>query len=201
MSARDPIEMVEIAGGGEVDDRDDGHRMPGFQARGYGQTGGPDEQRARFNSLPFFGQLGVSVRPAITRSLFALSFAQKNGGRALLALFDKALTHATATEAGETRLYAAGKTSVCIRLLGGRIEIRVGDAANEIQLGPDATGYAGKNVARVDDEVSVGTLAGTAPPGGGPVTFTFTPVGGAPVVGATATITAKIAAGAPKVKA
>lgn len=40
-----------------------------------------------------------------------------------------------------------------------------------------------KGAARINDPVNVGTLSGTAPPGGGPVTFTYSPANGsAPLV-------------------
>lgn len=42
---------------------------------------------------------------------------------------------------------------------------------------------AARGVARVGDTGSGGSLSGTAPPGGGPVTFVYTPPGGAPGAG------------------
>lgn len=59
-----------------------------------------------------------------------------------------------------------------------------------------------KKVARVDDTVDFGTLSGTAPSGGGPVTFTWTPPGGGtPVVGVSINPIGKITSGAAKLKA
>lgn len=58
-----------------------------------------------------------------------------------------------------------------------------------------------KAVARVDDTVDCGTLSGTAPGGGGPVTFTYTPPGGAPVVSTTVSLSGKITSGNTKFKA
>lgn len=73
-----------------------------------------------------------------------------------------------------------------------RVEI---NAATTIALGGDARG-----VARADDTVSCGTLAGTSPPGGGPITFTFTPSSGAPSAGPTVTIAGKITSASAKLK-
>lgn len=57
-------------------------------------------------------------------------------------------------------------------------------------------------VARQTDPVGCGTLSGTAPGGGGPVTFTFTPQGGGvPVVGTSVALPGKITGGAAGFKA
>lgn len=77
-----------------------------------------------------------------------------------------------------------------------RIEIKPSGGMN---LGAGAT----KGVARQQDSVDAGTLSGTAPPGGGPVTFTYVPSGGGPpVVGVTALLTGgKITSASGSVKA
>lgn len=59
-----------------------------------------------------------------------------------------------------------------------------------------------KSVARVDDEVDCGTLTATAPSGGGPVVFTWTPANGdPPVVGASLPIIGYVRTGNDKLKA
>lgn len=55
-------------------------------------------------------------------------------------------------------------------------------------------------VARDTDPVVIGTLSGVAPGGGGAVIFTFTPAGGAPAAGATATLSGQISDGATRFK-
>lgn len=61
-------------------------------------------------------------------------------------------------------------------------------------------GSGDKPVARVDDSVACGTVTATAPPGGGPVQFIYTPQGGAPMAPSTTlTITGKITSGSPRI--
>lgn len=172
-----------------------------LQLRGLGAEGDDDTRTERVDNARTLAQLGVAVLPGARRALRALGW-RDGDDVTVLKLWAEDVTHDPALAGGETRVFADGQPKVCIRLLGGFIEVRVGVPDNELRLGVDATGYAGKSVARVDDEVLVGTLSGTAPPGGGPVAFIFTPAGGAPGgAGPTATITAKVGAGAPKVKA
>jgi hypothetical protein len=51
---------------------------------------------------------------------------------------------------------------------------------------------ATKAIALVDDAIAAGTLTATAPPGGGPVTFTYTPPGGSPSVGTSIVLSGKV---------
>lgn len=80
--------------------------------------------------------------------------------------------------------------------LNGAAPDRIEINAAIIALGGDA-----KGVARLDDSVGCGTLTATSTPGGGPVTFVYTPRGGAPLPpNAAVTITGKITSASAKVK-
>lgn len=191
------LRLFEIAAGGA---RSAVHRLQSYQTRGHGQTG-DDAGSERDDDVPFVGQpIGFASRPIVRRGLRALGLVGDDDSVSLLAMIDRAVSHATDVGEGEARVYSPQTPAVCVRLLDGLIEIRI-NATGELRLAPDAGDYAGKSVARVDDAVNVGTLTGTAPPGGGAVVFTFTPAGGSPVVNATASLTGKVAAGAAKVKA
>lgn len=145
------LRVLEVAEGSDLGGA---NGLPAFQTRGHGTTGAPDAERERDNDVPFLGQLGIAVRPIVRRSLRALGYVDRGTDETrILALFDRAIAHATAVASGETRVYATGAPKVCVRLLGGLIEIRV-DTGGELRLAPDATGYQGKSVARVDDNVN-----------------------------------------------
>lgn len=76
----------------------------------------------------------------------------------------------------------------------GNLRIEITDS--DVQLGSGAS----KGVAREDDSVDIGTLAGVAATGGA-VTFTFTPAGGSPQSGLTVTLAGSIAEGSVHIKA
>lgn len=94
--------------------------------------------------------------------------------------------------AGMAHTFPAGASGV-----GARVRLRFQDAsprgayASDVDQDPNAT----HAIALVADNVTIGTLAIVAPAGtlGGPCTITFTPTGGTPSVGPTATLTGVIA--------
>jgi hypothetical protein len=81
------------------------------------------------------------------------------------------------------------------------VELFESASATKIEITANEIIFNGgtKEVARKDDSVVIGTLAGAN--GGGAVTFTFTPSGGAPIASALITLTGKISTGATGVKA
>ena len=171
-----------------------------LSARGLGDEAS-DQQSEAVYQVVHLGPLGLIVMPTVRSTLRAL--VARVGGpveAVALALWDKSIAHDPEPDPGETRAYAAGWPKVCVRLLNGLVEIRVGGPTGTVKLAPDGTGYADKNVARVDDSVGCGSV--TATNGGGSVMFTFIPEGGgAPIVSTTLTITGKITSGSPRVKA
>lgn len=137
--------------------------LSGFQARGLGQSGGDDAQRQRIDGTRFYGQLGIAVRPVIAAGLEMLSlFDEKADEYVGIALLNRGTSHETAVSSGETRVYAAGAPKVCVRLLGGLVEVRVETGGlvkvapdvGEVQLAPGGAEYAGQSVARNGDIVN-----------------------------------------------
>lgn len=137
--------------------------LSGFQTRGLGQSG--DVARESGDGTRFYGQLGLAVRPVIAAGLEMLSLLdEKRDEYVGIALLQRHTTHETAVASGETRVYATGAPKVCVRLLGGLIEIRVeaggvikvGADEGEVQLAPGAGTYAGQSVARNGDLVNPG---------------------------------------------
>lgn len=136
--------------------------LSGFQTRGLGQSG--DVARESGDGTRFYGQLGLAVRPVIAAGLEMLSLLdEKRDEYVGIALLQRHTTHETAVASGETRVYATGAPKVCVRLLGGLIEIRVesggvikvGADEGEVQLAPGGGGtYAGESVARNTDLVN-----------------------------------------------
>ncbi len=128
-----------------------------FQARGIGQSGGTDAQRQRIDGTRFYGQLGVAVRPVISAALEMLSLFDEHADEYVgIALLDRGTSHAEPVSSGETRLYAAGAPNVCVRLLGGLVEIRV-HTGGVLKLAPDSPNYADQSVARNGDAVNAAT--------------------------------------------
>lgn len=120
-----------------------------LQLRGLGSDAA--EGGEPVDEAPVLPQLGLLARPVVRSTLRALGV--RDGDEVfLLKLWDKAISHATAPEEGETRLYATGAPALCLRLWGTTIEIRV-NASGTLKLAPDAADYAGKAVARKDDAV------------------------------------------------
>lgn len=140
------------------------------QLRALGDDGGAPEDGLTVDDAPVYQQLGVAVRPLVTRSLRALGY-EHGDEVAVLKVWDKAASP-TDLEAGETRLYAAGAITRVVRLLTGRIDVE----APEIRLGTGAS----KRVARSGDPVRVVIPAGTVLNGtiaGSPASFTVGPGG------------------------
>ncbi len=162
-----------------------------------------DQRAEAVDQVSFLSPLGLLVMPKVQSTLRAL--AARVGGpveAVALALWDKAVAHDPAPENGETRLWSAAWPKVCVRLLDGLIEVRVGAPTGTVKLAPDGTGYMDKNVARVDDDVACGTVTAVSAAPGNPVQFVFTPQGGAPLPPSpTLTIVGKITSGSPRVKA
>lgn len=171
-----------------------------LQLRGLGADAGEQASAESTDEAPVLPQLGMLARPVVRSTLRALGV--RDGDEVfLLKLWDKAISHATALEAGETRVYATGQPAVCLRLWDGFIELRV-NVTGTVKLAPDAADYAGQPVARKEDTVACGTITATSLPGGGPVTFTYTPYGGVPgAPGVTLGIVGEITSGAAKVLA
>lgn len=121
-----------------------------LQLRGLGSDAA--EGGEPVDEAPVLPQLGLLARPVVRSTLRALGV--RDGDEVfLLKLWDKAITHATALQDGETRVYATGAPAVCIRLWNGNVEIRI-NASGTLKLAPDAADYAGKAVARKDDAVA-----------------------------------------------
>ena len=150
-----------------------------LSARGLGDE--TDDASAEPADDVFYpGPLGLLVIPVARRTLKAL-VARIGGPTEMLALglWDKAITHAVAAVRGETRLFGAGWPAICVRLLDGAIELRVG-TGGAVKLAPDGAGWANKNVARVDDTTANGTITfvcATAGPGVA-ITGTYTDANG-----------------------
>lgn len=179
------LRLFEIASGGV---RSAVHRLQGYSVRGYGTTGGDGEQH---DDAPFIGQpIGFASRPTIRAGLRALGLVAEDDSVSLLALVDRAISHATEIASGETRVYASSEPRVCVRLLGGLIEIRV-NASGEIRLAPDAGDYKGEAVARKTDDVQVTIAPGTVVVGGSGTVLNAVPI----------TLSGVITSGATKVKA
>lgn len=164
---------------------------------------GDDTTAERVSACEVVQPLGLTAVPVPSADTEAL-VARVGDRPVVLAVLDKGRS-AQAAEMGETRLYGAGDSNhnAVVRIrAAGQVEVTS-------QSGTDVVLNGGSlKVARVSDAVLVGTLAGVAPPGGGAVTFTFTPFDasgapGTPVVNATVTIAAVIAnsGGATRVKA
>ncbi len=187
--------------------------------RGLGEESS-DQDAETVDQVAFLSPLGLLVMPKVQRTLRAL--AARVGGpveAVALALWDKAVAHDPAPENGETRLWSAAWPLVCVRLLDGLVEVRVGSPNGTVRLAPDGTGYVDKNVSRVDDTTANGTLvivaAGASP--NFTITATYTDANGAPspagvitvqsafITSFTGTITVpitgKITSGSPRVKA
>ena len=94
----------------------------------------------------------------------------------------------------EARVQVLPESRVTIRFAGA-------DPKRYYAIGMAMDLAADKRVARQDDPVAIGTLTGTAPPGGGPVTFIFTPAGGLPAAPTqTITLSGFIQDGHPRIK-
>lgn len=191
-----------------------------LNGRGLGDEDEGDTESEAADEIAHLSPLGLLVMPNVRKSLRAL--VARIGGPvelAAIALWDKAIAYDPAPQAGETRVYAAKWPGVCVRLLDGLVEIRVGGAGGAVKLAPDGAGWADKNVARVDDTTANGTLT-LAAAGATPsftLTATYTPEGGVPTpVGVisindptmvsftgtvTVPITGKITSGSSSVKA
>lgn len=181
------LRLFEIASGGV---RSAVHRLQSYQTRGYGQTG-DDAGSERDDDVPFVGApIGFVSRPVIRRGLRALGLVGDDDSVSLLAMIDRAVSHATDVGEGEARVYSPQTPAVCLRLLDGLIELRI-NTSGEVRLAPDAGDYAGKSVARVDDAVQV-----TIPAGSFLVTASAGVLNPSPIV-----VTGKINVGAAKVKA
>ncbi len=178
-----------------------------------------DQRAEAVDQVSFLSPLGLLVMPKVQSTLRAL--AARVGGpveAVALALWDKAVAHDPAPENGETRLWAAAWPKVCVRLLDGLIEIRVGAPTGTVKLAPDGTGYMDKSVARVDDTTANGTITFACATAGSGVAITgtytdafgvTTPLAGTIAIagavtgsgGLTMPITGKITSGSPRVKA
>lgn len=158
-----------------------------LQLRGLGSDAA--EGAEPVDEAPVLPQLGLIARPVVRSTLRALGV--RDGDEVfLLKLWDKAISHATAPEEGETRLYATGAPALCVRLWGSTIEIRV-NVGGTVKLAPDAVDYAGKAVARKDDAVMSSALFASW----------LTTVGAATGAGAPPTTIGSINSGASKVLA
>lgn len=124
-----------------------------LQLRGLGSDAAEGSEPV--DEAPLLPQLGVLARPVVRSTLRALGV--RDGDEVfLLKLWDKAISHATAPQEGETRVYATGAPALCMRLWGTTIEIRV-NVSGTLKLAPDASDYAAKPVARKDDAVTPST--------------------------------------------
>lgn len=190
------LRLFEIASGGV---RSAVNRLQSYQTRGYGQTG-DDAGSERDDEVPFIGQpIGFVSRPVIRRGLRALGLVGDDDSVSLLAMIDRAVSHATDVGEGEARVYSPQETAVCVSVGPVHIELRV-KTGGEVRLGVGGTGYAGKSVARVDDAVSAGTLYFV--PGAGGAALTYSPPGGPVGTGTPIPLSGLVvAAGAPAVKA
>jgi hypothetical protein len=134
-------------------------------------------------------QLGVAARPIVRRTLRALG-VEIGDEVVVVKLWDKAATP-TDLDAGETRLYACGDTTVALALRTDGVTLTAkgatvvitsnGDVQVTAASGRDITLNGGtKRIAREEDSLNVGTLVATAGPY--PVLFTYVPgtVGAAP---------------------
>lgn len=127
-------------------------RLAHLQLRGLGADAGEQASAETTDEAPVLPQLGMLARPVVRSTLRALGV--RDGDEVfLLKLWDKAIEHATAPVAGETRVYATGQPAVCLRLWDGFIELRV-NVTGTLKLAPDAADYAGQPVARKLDPVN-----------------------------------------------
>ena len=183
------------------------------QVSASGDEGDNNTDTERGDGVEVLQPLGLMAVPAITATTQA-PFQRVGDQMVALGIVDKGAP-AQAVEEGEARLYGvgSGNSTANVRVRNsGAVEVNAKSNAN-VALNVDGTGGVVRDggslkVARVTDSVRVGTLAGTAPSGGGPVVFTFVPLDasgapGTPVVNATVTIAAVIASagGAAHVKA
>ncbi len=127
-------------------------RLAHLQLRGLGADAGEQASAETTDEAPVLPQLGMLARPVVRSTLRALGV--RDGDEVfLLKLWDKAISHATAPVAGETRVYATGQPAVCLRLWDGFIELRV-NVTGTVKLAPDAADYAAQPVARKLDTVN-----------------------------------------------
>ena len=152
-----------------------------LNARGLGDEEEDDTESEAADEVAHLSPLGLLVMPHVRASLRTL--VARIGGPvelAAVALWDKAIAHSPAPEVGETRVYAAKWPGVCVRLLDGLIELRVGAPAGVVKLAPDGAGWANKSVARVDDTTGNGTLTivGGGAAGAGTLTATYVDANG-----------------------
>lgn len=146
-----------------------------LQLRGDGDAG-DDASRVPEDDAAFVAQLGVAVRPAITRTLKALGYQDGDEIR-VLKLFDKARSP-TDLAVGETRVFACGAALVSVRCLASnRIEISAN--GGDVVFGGGSTPVAKEGSATTGHTHAAGTLVA------GPYV----------VSGATASATDTIAAG------
>jgi hypothetical protein len=141
------------------------------QLRGFGAPG-ERERAQRADDVEVVQPMGLRVRPAITSSLEAVVVETPSGERIAVVLVDKARAEgAVEAEVGETQLHGLAEQSAVIRIrASGDIELSPKSGRNVIVAGGTL------KVARETDGVRIGTLTATAPPSGGPVVFTFTPM-------------------------
>jgi len=181
------LRLFEIASGGV---RSAVNRLQSYQTRGYGQTG-DDAGSERDDEVPFIGQpIGFVSRPVIRRGLRALGLVGDDDSVSLLAMIDRAVSHATDVGEGEARVYSPQTPAVCLRLLDGLIELRI-NTSGEVRLAPDAADYKGESVARKTDFVQVTIAPGTVVVGGSGTVLNALPI----------TLSGEITSGALKVKA
>lgn len=156
------IRRFRITAGGTPSER---HRLQGFQTEGHGATSAPaggtaaspdavGRENERDDDVPFLGMIGVAVRPVIRAGLRALGVVDDDDSTTLLALFDRAIAHATEVAAGETRVYSPQQPAV--RVSVGPIHVEVyANVTGELRLLPDSgASYAGQSVARNTDAVN-----------------------------------------------
>lgn len=150
-------ELFEVSGGGTAS----GTARQSYQLRGYGTTGDADTARERINAAAVVSPPGFVSRPVIRAGLRALGLIREDDSVTLLGLFDRAISHAVEVATGEARVFSPQTPAVCIRLLDGLIEIKlgtgtikVGTDTGEVQLSPGTAGYTGASVARNGDLVN-----------------------------------------------
>lgn len=144
------LRLFEIAAGGV---RSAVNRLQSYQTRGHGQTG-DDATSERDDDVPFVGApIGFVSRPIVRSGLRALGLVGDDDSVSLLAMIDRAISHATDVGEGEARVYSPQTPAVCIRLLDGLVEIRV-NATGTLKLAPDSPNYANASVARNGDIVN-----------------------------------------------
>lgn len=149
------------------------------QIRGAGAAG-DDEGAVPDDGVEVAQPLGLRARPVISASLEGVMVEQENGDRVVLVLIDKSRgAGAVEAEVGETQLHGLAEQSAVVRIrASGDIELTPKVGRNVIVAGGTL------KVARETDGVRIGNITASAPPGGGPVVFVFTPVNAAGVPGA-----------------